>query len=528
MKRALFFVWLAACSGNGRLGGGDDDAGQPGDPDGGELDGDAGPGEPDAALACAPTAGPAIWIEEGQTASATVACATGADPGPAGFEVGELPIGATYDGQSRELSFSPTLDQAAVYRIALTAPDAGVGGETGELVIGVADRFDDPDNVPIADPARYPEEMGLPVFFISPAPTDSETYAPVTVVYRGVTYSIVGKLRGASSLSYPKKSMTLDFSGGELTDADHGMLGEKKIVLTTTFDDNAYLRGRLTWALWNRLGPTVPVAHYSAIVYLDGEFHGLYTVSDHIDDELFASAGLPETGNLYKAVNHDANFKLTANNGSTKTNLLQGYEKKHGLPDGDFADLDALVRFVATASDATFGAELAERIEVADFEAWWLLATFLKLNDSAGKNSYLHHSPTTRWTVVPWDFNDSLGQNWYTLRQAASPVDGYTGYNRLFGRLTSHADFGPPLAARYAAELGEAGAFDLAAIEAMIDELAAELSPSVARDERRWRSAYLSFSRWSSRGDFLTAAEETAYVREWIADRWAVLRAQYP
>lgn len=514
---AAALLIVSACGGGGSIG---DDAS-----DAGADDRDAGPDTdgPVEQGVCRPTAGAPLWLEEGESMTATVSCATGADPGPDGFALTGLPAGATYDADTRTLSFSPALDQAAVYRIAISA-----AGETGELKIGVADRFDDPANVPVVDPAAYPEEYGIPVVFVSPRPTSSSDYQPITVHYGGRSYAVQGKLRGASSLSYPKQSYTLNFDGDHLEDPARGLVDKKKIVLTTTFDDNSYVRSRLTWDLWRALAPTVPVTSLTAALYLDGEYYGIYTLTDHIDDELMDAAGLPEDGNLYKAVNHDANFKLTAASGATKGNLHQGYEKKHGDPEDSFADLDELVTFVATSSDATFAAELAERVEVADFEAWFMLATFLKLNDSAGKNSYLHHSPTTKWHVVPWDFNDSLGQNWYTLRQATSPIDHYGWNNLLFSRLEGHPDFAVPLAARYAAELGDGGAFDLPAVLARIDAIAAEIGASAGRDERRWRSRYLGYASWKHRTDFTSATEELAYVKAWIAERWAVLAAAYP
>src|SRR5690606_17707086 len=133
-------------------------------------------------------------------------------------------------------------------------------------------------------------------------------------------------------------------------------------------------------------------------------------------------------------------------------------------------DLEELVDFVINADDTAFGAEIPWRIHVPDFEAWWMLAVFLKLNDSAGKNSYLHHSDTTPWHVVPWDFNDSLGQSWRTYRQPATPVSLYTG-NELFRRLQVHPTTGPALAARFAAELSPGGAFDLAWVQGQVDSL---------------------------------------------------------
>jgi hypothetical protein len=479
----------------------------------------------DAGPACDPAiAGGVLWVEEGSTAEAEIECATGADPGGAGFVLDELPAGTTYDPARRVLTVAPGLDGAAMVAIPVVVPAVA---ELGTIRVGVVDRFDDPDNVPVLDPSAYPEEYGLPVVFVSPTPIDSEIYQPVTVVYRGRTFAIAGKLRGKSSLSYPKRSYTLDFSGDHLDDPEHGLVDREKIVLTTTFDDNSQLRTRLTWDLWNRLAPTLPVAATTVVLFLDGEYHGLYTLSDHIDDELAVRAGLPEDGNVYKAIDHDANFSLIGAGGEPKATPHDGYEKKHGLPEpgsaGAFADLDALVELVASADDPTFGAEIAGRVHVPDFEAWWLLATFIRADDSAGKNSYLFHGTGTLWHVVPWDFNASFGQSWYTTRVGHEPVDPYDSANRLFARLRSHPDHAPTLAARRSAELGTGGALELAWIEARIDELALELAPGAERDDRRWREQYLTFERWSSRTDFTTWAQEVAYVRAWIELRAAAV-----
>jgi spore coat protein H len=341
-------------------------------------------------------------------------------------------------------------------------------------------------------------------------------------------FQIEGKLRGASSLSYPKKSFTLNF-GGAFDDPARGFVGEKKIVLTTTFDDNSQLRTLLSWQLWNRLQPTVRVAATLAVVYLDGAYHGLYTMTDHIDDELMESHGLPESGNLYKAINHDANFSTTAAGGGAKTTLHDGYEKKHGLPDpgqpGAFDDLDALVAFVSGADDASFRLEIGERVHLPDFEAWWLFAVFSRAQDSAGKNSYLHHSAVTKWHAVPWDFNETFGQSWYTTREPYAPIYRYDRHNRLFARLLADPELGPALTARFAAEL-DGGAFDLDALLARIDGLAAVVAPSAGRDERRWRQDYLTFSRWSFRDDFTTFREEVDYVKAWLTGRWQALAAE--
>src|SRR5690606_28300154 len=147
----------------------------------------------------------------------------------------------------------------------------------------------------------------------------------------------------------------------------------------STFDVDSYGRQRLAFGLWHLLDPThVQVQSFMAVVYLEDEFRGLYTIMDHVDDELMAHHGLG-AGSLYKALNHNANFRATRYpNGSPKESLSEGYEKKKGEPEsgpGASDDLEELVRFVVESDDATFAAEIGERIDLASYMDWLILIT---------------------------------------------------------------------------------------------------------------------------------------------------------
>lgn len=479
---------------------------------------------------CAPTAGGPYALVEGEPLVATLGCA--ADPAgraPDAFTVTGLPAGAVLDPTTATITWTPGLDQAAVYDLVL-----GVTGEatTGALRIAVADAFDTPGNVPPLDPTRYPEELGVPVVFVTPAPT-TETYVPVTVVYRGQVHAAEAKLRGASSLSYPKQSYTLKFAAGDhLDDPDRGFVDVKRLVLTSTFDDNSYLRQRLAFDTWDRMDPRhVPVHAASAVVYLDGAFHGLYAVTDHVDDRLFEAAGLPAGGNVYKAINHDANFTLRTYEDQPKATLHDGYVKKDGLPvdgaAGAYDDLDALVDFVARSSDATFAAELPARIDVDDFRDWYVLVTFLLGSDSGGKNCYLFHDPVGGgpWRYAPWDWNHSFGQAWETSRTGADDWDDFADKNRIFVRMLADPALGPTVTARYRALL--AGPLAEAEVVGRFDAMVAETAAVARRDWRKWGDAYASFDRWRGRDDLTDYDGEVAYVRGWIAARAAFLRARF-
>jgi spore coat protein H len=499
------------------------------------IDGDGdGPEEPAPGFAdCAPRAlGGPFWLAEGETVGIEFECATGAIlPGEA-LALRDLPTNATYDAQKRRLTFTPGLDQAGVYDLVV-----GVLGtdDVGHVEVQVADAFAVAGNAPV-DPETYTLEYGLPVVHLGVSPDiDAVEYRPASIVYRGHTFEgAEAKYRGRTSLAYPKKSYTLKFTktdrfGDPISVA--GFERKRKVTLTTTFDDNSYLRGRLAFELWNRLSAEhIQVETYSAVVYLNGEYHGLYTVTDHVDRHLMEDNGLFEDGNLYKARSHRADFRLSIA-GVPKALIAEGYEKQEGIPahgePGAYADLEALVSWVATASREAFLAELPVRLAQRDYEDWWLLVSVLDARDSAGKNSYHYHdarpgSPDGRFHYIPWDFNDSSGQNWRTIRRAATATHPlyFAERNHIFERLLGEPVTRDPLLERFRRVLE--GEWNAPGIVERIDAWAQQIHASALRDEGRWAAAYAD--HFFTRKDLTKYEEEVAYMRQWVFDRHAYLR----
>lgn len=483
---------------------------------------------------CAPDPGGPYWVLETETLNFTVGCQSGLDfPGDA-FSFQGLPSGASYDPATRTVTFTPGLDQAETFEVSLEVASTG---EKSLFKLGVIDKWDAPGNVPVVDPTKYLEEYGLPVLFLDPAPT-TEIYTAASVVSGGRTYvGAQAKLRGAASLEYPKNSYTIEFDKADKFDEpSRAFTNKRKIVLISTFDDNSYVRQRLAYDLWNAMDPGhLQIQTYSAVVFVNGEYFGLTTVSDHVDGFLMEDHGYSQEGNLYKAINHDANFRTTSvqNGGAPKQTLHQGYTKKEGTPlegqPGAFDDLDALVTWAATSDDPTFLATLDATLDVRDYRDWFVFVTFILADDSAGKNSYHYHDPLTPgslWRYAPWDFNASFGQAWTTHREDGVHYEDYVGLNRLFERFLALPEQSMPLEARYTEQLD--GALSATAINARIDAYEAEIKASAERDEGRWAAEYQSFPWWSDRNDFTDHAGEIAYLKAWIDDRWAYQKALYP
>lgn len=447
---------------------------------------------------------------------------------PEDIALAALPDGASFDSEAATLRWIPGLDQAAHYDVEVRAGRNALG----VLRIDVIDNFVSPDNVPLANPERYTSEYGLPVLHLGVSPNiNDDTHEPATVVYRGHRFiGATAKYRGATSRSYPKRSYTLGFDKADpFVDEGRGFPGGRRIVLTTTFDDNSYLRQRLAYELWNRVSDeNIAIHAYNAVVFLDGTYAGLYVVSDHVDDDFLEGAGMFGHGNLYKARLHAANFRLVKPNGRAKSTLHEGYTKEEGFPaDPDpaaYDDLDALVRWIATASDSEFGEEFEQRMVRSDFEGWLMFVYLIQATDSAGKNSFLYHDAREgalepRWRYLPWDFNASFGQGYRTQRRPATAhaLPDFSKYNELFARLLRDE----ALRSRVMGRLREAlaGVWQRDVVLELFDSWVSEIGASALRDEQMWGTPFRDFG-WGGRTDWTTYSEEVNFVRDWIRERW--------
>lgn len=472
------------------------------------------------------------WTLEDQALSLRLACASGRALEPSELTLRDAPEGLELADASTELRWTPGLDQAGNYAIEVRLR----GGERGEVRIGVADRFEHPNNVPVVDPLRYTHELGVPVFHLDTAPDINDAnYTDASLIFAGRAYaSPSAKYRGSTSAQYPKRSFTLKFGRDDLFDhAARGFSDVRKLVLTSTFDDNSQLRQRLAFELWNRLDAEhFQIRHFSAVVYLDGRYQGIYAVTDHVNDEYLLAAGLPAGVGVYKARQKEANLRTTDRDGNPKSSLRAGYTKEEGEPPagvaGAYDDLVAFVEWVATAPDDAFRAEAPERL-APDFEAWFMLVSVTAAVDTTVKNYFLIHdarpgAEDPRWRFIPWDFNASFGQSYRTLRRGPEYRDvvRFSHSNRLFERMTMD----PPQRAELLARFRDAldGVWSAGEVCEMLDEYAAEVAAAAERDALRWDEAARGY--FTERTDFAPHRDEIEYLRDWIEARWALVATQ--
>lgn len=441
-----------------------------------------------------------------------------------------LPAGASFDTST--LTFSWATGPAAGGRIDVSFDVVARGSadpvDPETITFWVADNPDLADHVPV-DPLAYTEEWGLPVVHLATTGTlNTDGYQDVTVTWYGVAYASGAQVHGKTSSHYPKLSYGLKFDPEPLP-IDPWGVSRDHLVLITPFDDNSYVRQKLTYDLWadladywgaSRLAPRT----FFTVVYLDGAYHGLYMAEDRVDDELADQQGFDRDANLYKAVEDSANFALTDAEGAEKATLHDGYEKKEGEPIDDFSDLDELVHFTGSSTPEELIAGSGAWFDLSEIMDAYLLLFYSNAEDCYTKNSYLHHAPGGLFRYIPWDFNASWGQNWRTYLVSSDFEDDGPRLNRVYTALLDVPDANAWTWARFD-QARALGPFDPAWQTARLDGYYALIERSAQRDWDTWGPMYETYSEWADHrneeGDWTDFEGERAYVYRWVQDRAA-------
>lgn len=283
-----------------------------------------------------------------------------------------------------------------------------------------------------------------PVVEVSVEDADRETYRRGSIrLTDRKAGSVNGKLaadlryRGATTAHYPKKSFNVKLVQADGTDLDSAMLGirpENSWILDAMAIDRVRMRNRLLFDLWNRFSLTPYATDYGGRngtvgqfveVILNGEYNGLYCMSDKIDRKLLnlkkpkmSADGSQVTvrGLLYKSNSWD-HTGLTLSQLDTEepmdTDEWNNWELQ--VPD-DYPSEDTwnplLNLYEICSSKERFVQEFGTafyRYNVIDFYVFTLA---FNMTDNGNKNLFLSTPDIqagSRFLFTPWDMDATIG-----------------------------------------------------------------------------------------------------------------------
>ena len=283
-----------------------------------------------------------------------------------------------------------------------------------------------------------------------------------------VRYQCKLRYRGGSATRYDKKSFAVklyDDAGEDLDANIFGIREENSWILDAMAIDRMRMRNRVCFDVWNDMSHTPYETGFDnrngtkgvfVEVFLNGEYHGLYCMTDKIDRKMLGlkKAKAAEDGEvtvrglLYKGNawnDYTDIYLLSYGETATDKDTWNAWELQYPDLYPSIDTWQPLMDLIDFCSDKTSDDDFLQLYEewfypdnLADYVAFTLA---LNVGDNLYKNTFLSTVDITkghRYMLSPWDMDMSLGGHWdgkYNERIAEiGQYNSRAPFNRLIGR----------------------------------------------------------------------------------------------
>ena len=350
------------------------------------------------------------------------------------------------------------------------------------------------------------------------------------------------RYRGASSLKYEKKSFAIKLldSDGEDLDANvFGIRKENDWILDAMAIDRIRMRNRVCFDIWNEISKTPYKTDFDnrngtlgqfVEVYLNGDYHGLYCMTDKIDRKLLGLKKAKEQsdGSVY------VRGVLYKGEAWTDATLMKGYDISEPFdeeawngwelqyPD-DYPCYDAwkplmnLIDFCNTRN-AFFKLHYRQHFYFDNLVDYAIFIMGLNIIDNNVKNTHFSCpdiNVNETFLITPWDLDCSLGGLY-----EGSHFDEYVKITNLTGNYLFYQmymynvdNFRESMKERWQ-ELS-LGIMSPNSFNSRLDAYAKRFKESGA-----WQREY---DRWNNNPVPLDLDEELEYVKKWYVNNIAAL-----
>jgi spore coat protein CotH len=334
---------------------------------------------------------------------------------------------------------------------------------------------------------------------------------------RGELEPIDLELQGTSGRTRDKKSFKIKFKRDHalpevgFDTADRDLID--KVYLKAVWIDQSMIREAVAFDLWREMGHDAPRTGF-ANLRINGDYWGLYTVVEPVDDEYLYRNGYPVDGNLYKGTRkHGSRADFAPGR-----NLSKAFENKSGEDESvPGPDLKALI---ATLQDtpldrAAYEADIQPIFPIDEYIDRIVWVSFTRNGDAVAQNFYLYNAPRDGhdfWQLIPWDSDLCMGANWRD-RDEVVPADVnllIDGGNYFSRRLTMVPGIREQYVERFRQVLDQVLTKPVAL--RYLEQRAKRVRRDLAADQQRWQR---------------NVGPEEAFdaIRDFLSERPEILRA---
>lgn len=250
---------------------------------------------------------------------------------------------------------------------------------------------------------------------------------PAQLKMEGKRLEVDVTYRGSHIRDFPKKSYQIFFYKPKV------VRGASELHLNAEYKDPSFIRNKLSFDFFAEIGSLAPMSRH-VFLTLNGKAAGVYLEIESVDELFLKRRGLP-SGNIYYAVDGDANFSLMSDlDKNTKKTLRAGYEKKCGSSELDYY-LEKMIFTINTLPRQEFHKEIVKYMDIDKYLRWMAGIIFTSNYDGFVHNYSLYrNSETGLFEILPWDYDATWGRDVNGKLMEADYVP-IKGFNTLTARI---------------------------------------------------------------------------------------------
>jgi len=333
------------------------------------------------------------------------------------------------------------------------------------------------------------------------------------------------RLRGGSTIGFPKKSLGLSLAKGD-TLAN----GEDTLVLRSEYTDKTMLRDFLSISVFREIAK-VPVVRAEYVhVRVNARYYGVFLHAEHIDKAFVKARGFDTKGALYEG----DPLLVMANPGANFTPLpsLAAYQavyQQHLAGKEGWKDLIGFIEKTLTLADTTLATTLPQQLDVDAYLRYLAGVSIIQSADHVRKNWYMFRNGAQgelRWQIWPWDLDLTWGHLWTEGGEVLDetlftdmPIDLGVQHpgNQFFNRLIDRVLKTPALRTQYEALVTAYAnqAYTSGFLDKRIAWVLCRIAPDLAADR----------SKRGTNAEFMARVEE---LRTFAKTRKAFLKTTLP
>jgi hypothetical protein len=247
-----------------------------------------------------------------------------------------------------------------------------------------------------------------------------------------ITSNIGIELRGASSLSFPKKTYDLEFwednTGDETQSFEFGeMRSDDDWILDALYNEPLRIRSYLANKLWLKIHTPYYKDDESKAkagadvmyveLFLDGKYTGVYNLSEQVDKKQLKlkSYNGDIRGELYKGIHWGASTFSALPSFDNTNRIWSGYEYKYPKESEvtDWGNVYNFTDFVMNSPESDFKSTIWDKFNKDNFSDYFLFVNLIRATDNLGKNIYLaKYKVDEPYFYAPWDLDGCFGTIW--------------------------------------------------------------------------------------------------------------------